>query len=64
MSSSQMLWYLEHRLEFLRKRREKLRELLQGNSSTPIDYEHLREFMEVSGGIRELEELLSRSESW
>lgn len=62
--SSRMVWYIEHRLEFLRNRRDTLKLTLEGSSTDNVDFEALRELLDVVGRIRELENLLSHAETW
>jgi hypothetical protein len=61
---SRMVWYIEHRLEFLRKLRDTLKLTLEGSTADNADFEALREFLDVVGRIRELENLLSHAETW
>jgi hypothetical protein len=62
--SSRMVWYIEHRLEFLENRRESLRAALDEVAANELDPEALREFLEVTGRIRELDNLLAHAELW
>lgn len=59
-------WYVEHRLEYLQHRQERLRSELMSETvdSEHFPYDRLREYMENKGRIAELKRLRERSERW
>lgn len=54
-----MMWYIEHRLEYLEKRQTRLKESIETASSADIDYDALKEFMENKGRVNELMRILA-----
>ena len=60
---SRIRWYVEHRIEFLRHRQQKLRESLESSDGDP-NYDTITEFMENKGRLKELHELSERLERW
>ena len=66
MNHSALIWYTEHRLEFLRNRMKELKAKLDIGeiSSEDFPYELLLEFMEIKGRIKELENIIEHSKLW
>ena len=61
---SSMHWYINNRLEHFRKRQEFLKSQLEDiELFHEPDFEMWREFLEITGRIRELEHLLSCSDT-
>lgn len=62
---SRVEWYIQHRLEHHRERRERLKSHLDDVDATEeVDFDMWREFLEVTGRVRELEHLLSSADTW
>jgi hypothetical protein len=62
---SRMEWYIQHRLEHFRERRERLKSHLNDvDAAEEVDFDVWREFLELTGRIRELEHLLSSMDTW
>ena len=66
MKHSALIWYTEHRLEFLRSRMKELKAKLAigETSSEDFPYELLLEFMEIKGRMKELESIIEHSKLW
>ena len=66
MKHSALIWYTEHRLEFLRHRMQELKAKLDVDetSSEDFPYELLLEFMEIKGRIKEIESIIEHSKRW
>ena len=66
MKHSSLVWYTEHRLEFLRNRMQELKTKLDVDETSLEDfpYELLLELLEIKGRIKELESLIEHSKSW
>ena len=68
MNHSALIWYTEHRLEFLRNRMQELKTKLKldvdETSLEDFPYEMLLELMEIKGRIKELESLIEHSKRW
>ena len=63
MDDARVFWLLDQRISYLEKQQIKLRETL----NVPIDklnYDHLQDFMENIGRLRELRHLRERMENF
>jgi hypothetical protein len=60
MRQSRLIWYLEHRIEYLSNKRDALRKVLEQTDEGTFDYDLLREFMEIKGRLKELQYLIER----
>lgn len=55
-----MMWYIEHRIEYLENQEKKLRDLL--SQEPPTDFQALQEFLEIKGRLKELRTLKQREQ--
>lgn len=59
-TSEQMMWYIEHRIEYLENQEKKLRDLL--SQDLPTDFAALQKFLEIKGRLKELRALKQRGQ--
>jgi hypothetical protein len=62
LEESRMTWYIDHRIEYLRNKLSGLRKVLEHQNE--FDYDALREFMEIKGRLKELENLSEHLRDW
>ncbi|MFB5188770.1 hypothetical protein [Alicyclobacillus fastidiosus] len=61
--AKQAEWYLEHRFEYLDAQLGKLRELIEPQNGD-VNFEALKEFLEMRGRLRELEHIRKHAQDW
>ncbi|GMA66132.1 hypothetical protein [Alicyclobacillus fastidiosus] len=56
-------WYVDHRIEYLSNRLNKLREMLEAQNGQ-LHYDALKEFLETRGRLKELENIRQHMDDW
>jgi hypothetical protein len=60
METSRLLWYLQHRIEYIRNKQTALKDDLEHYDPNTFDYDKLKDFLENKGRLLELQHMVKR----